>query len=247
MVFVPSVALVNQCSMLSDEDVSRILLPLQTQVTEHVAPVWRIDAKLSFVGTGKPIPPGAWRLFLMDTTDDAGGDTGYHNTDSDGPFGRVFVKTAYQDQQNWTIVTSHELLEMLINPFANLAAFVPNDDQGQTGVYYDLEICDPVYPDSLAYDIGGTKVSDFVFPSWFSPYVAQPDPSKPSGQVDFARRLDGPVKLGPGGMAAYCGVGRQTWWSDQAAGALLPAGGSHPSPRPRKPSTLTFRRSGASQ
>ena len=86
------------------------------------------------------------------------GDSGYHNVDAQGPFGRVFVKTATEVKQKWTVVASHELLEMLINPYANLASFVPSDETGNVGVYYDLEVCDPVYLDELSYSVKNVSV-----------------------------------------------------------------------------------------
>jgi hypothetical protein len=79
---------------------------------------------------------------------------------------------------------------MLINPYAVLAAYVPFDDY--TGTFYSLEICDPVSPDTNGYEIDGISVSDFVFPQWFSPFLAQPDPGQ-MRQVDYCKRLNGPA------------------------------------------------------
>jgi hypothetical protein len=53
-------------------------------------------------------------------------------------------------QQKWTVVASHELLEMLLNPYSNLASFVSSDETGNGGLCDDLEVCDPVYLDELS-------------------------------------------------------------------------------------------------
>jgi hypothetical protein len=106
------------------------------------------------------------------------------------PYGKVFVNTARGYKENWTITASHELLEMLVNPYANLSAYVPFD--ANTGTFYNLEICDPVSPDENGYQINGISVSDFVFPEWFSPFIAEP-PGDRTKQVDYCKRLTGPA------------------------------------------------------
>jgi len=201
------VAVVNQSNILADADVQAIVPALQEQVSQHLEPTWRVNAALAFFKKGSQPLAGSWRLLIMDDTD-VTGDSGYHNVDAQGPFGRVFVKTATEVKQKWTVVASHELLEMLINPYANLASFVPPDETGNVGVYYDLEVCDPVYLDELSYSVKNVSVSDFVFPEWFAPWVAQPDPSKPSLQVDYAKRLDGPTKIAPGAIVSVSSTGR---------------------------------------
>jgi hypothetical protein len=201
------VAIVNQSDSVTDAEVRTIVPALQEQVSQHLEAAWRVNATLSFYPKGSQSPAGSWPLFIMDVTD-APADSGYHNADANGPFGRVFVKTAMDANQQWTAVASHELLEMLINPYGNLAGFVPSDDTGNVGVYYDLEICDPVYTES--YLIGNVSLSDFVFPEWFASWVAEPDPNKPSLQVDQANRLNGPTKLAPGAIVAASSTGRYT-------------------------------------
>ena len=184
------VYVINSGKLLQDTDVASVVPALQTQASEHLAPRWNIDATLEFVPRGKKAPEGSWRLDILDDTDYPP-DSGYHNVGRDGiPFAKVFVNTAQQYKENWTITASHELLEMLVNPYAMLAAYVPFDDN--SGTVYSLEICDPVSPDENGYQIKGVSVSDFVFPEWFSPFLANPD----SGQkksVDYCNHLLSPA------------------------------------------------------
>jgi hypothetical protein len=185
------ISVINLSNLLKDADIVPVVAALQIQVSQHLAPVWRVDAALQFVATGSQPPAGSWRLEIRDDTDSPEGDSGYHTVGADGiPYGRVFVNTALGYHDNWTITASHELLEMLVNPNANLAAYVPFDDN--TGSFYQLEVCDPVSPDVNGYQINGVGVSDFVFPEWFSPFVAEP-PSGPTKQVDYNKRLAGPA------------------------------------------------------
>jgi hypothetical protein len=184
------ISVINKSTIITEKDVLTAMAALQVQVSEHLAPKWRVDAKLAFVGQNQAPPDGNWQLVFCDDTDQKR-DAGYHGIDTGIPTGKVFVRTAQENGQNWTITASHEVLEMLVNPYAVFAAYVPFD--GSTGSFYQLEICDPVSPDEFGYKINDVSVSDFVFPEWFSPFLAQPDPEKPSKQVNYCKRLDGPV------------------------------------------------------
>lgn len=211
-----SVAVLNQSTAVTDTEVKDLISALQTQVTRDLAPAWNIDATLSPVAAGQQAPAGSYRLFLLDNTDQ-GQDTGYHTADADGPFARVFVVSAKTEGQQWTAVASHELLEMLVNPHGNRAAFVVADDTGLTnastssgvsGTYYDLEVYDPVYPDENNYQINDVYVSDFVFPLWFAPWLVPTDPAKSPAKVDYANKLQNPGDLAPGALLAASFTGR---------------------------------------
>jgi hypothetical protein len=184
------VSVVNASKVLKDAEIPAVIEALQIQVSQHLAPRWHVDASLEFVTIGGNAPDGNWRLELLDDTDDDG-IPGYHNVEAGGtPYGRVFVNTVRQYNNNWTITASHELLEMLVNPYCVIAAYVPFDNN--TGTFYNLEVCDPVSPDVNGYEINGVSVSDFVFPEWFSPFLAEPQPGE-FKQVDYCKRLTRPA------------------------------------------------------
>jgi hypothetical protein len=186
------VSIVNASTVLKDADIPPVMAALQVQVSQHLAPKWHVDATLEFVPFGTNAPDGDWRLELLDDTD-ISPDSGYHNVEPGGtPFGRVFIKTALEHKEIWTITASHELLEMLVNPYIVFAAFIPSDDNA--GTFYQLEICDPVSPDENGYQINGISVSDFVFPEWFSPFLAEPRQGEVK-QVDHCNHLKGPAPL----------------------------------------------------
>jgi hypothetical protein len=221
-----NVVVLNQSSAVTDSQLQASVIPaLQKQVSRDFAPAWNIDAKVSFLGAGKSVPAGSYRLFILDKTNVAG-DSGYHTADGIGPFANVFVLTAGHD---WTTVASHELLQMLVNPYGNRAAFVPFDDTTLTGLaqsslltgtYYDLEICDPVYPDENAYEIDGVAVSDFVLPVWFTPWLVPSDAAALPIQFDHANKLTGPGQLAPGAMVAASYTGRYQLNGPQPSRAL---------------------------
>jgi hypothetical protein len=154
----------NESSVLTDNQVQAIVPVLQTQVSRDFGPKWGIDADLEFVTKDK-LDPNKWWLIIFDDSDQPGA-LGYHDLNPSGfPLGNVFAKTDIQDGLQWTVTTSHELLEMLADPDINLTALIQSDQQ--TATLYAYEVCDAVEADQFGYDIDDILVSDFVYPSYF--------------------------------------------------------------------------------
>lgn len=207
----PAVALVNRSTVLADADLAAWTAALQTQVSRDFAPAWGIDATLLHVPAGATAPAGAWQLVCLDTTDQAG-DLGYHELTSAGlPLGKAFIKTDLSYGLVASVTVSHELLEMLADPFVYLAALIRTQD---TPVLVSHEVCDPVEDDQFAYAIEGVQVSDFVLPSYFM---------QGSGPWDFRSHLAGPAPgLAIGGYIGEHALGPNTAWT-QVFGAASPA------------------------
>ncbi|MBC8752198.1 MULTISPECIES: hypothetical protein [Paraburkholderia] len=205
------VSVINASTVLTDDEVKAALPALQTQVHQHFAPAWGIDADLTFVPKrGKPAA-GSWWLTILDNSDQAGA-LGYHDVTNEGlPLGKVFAKTDQQYNSKWTVTASHELLEMLADPEINLTVFVqPSATQG---VLYAYEVCDACEADQLGYDINGVTVTDFVFPSWFEAF-------RPAGstQFDYRKHLQKPVPaLMPGGYIGAFDVTSGGGWNQLTA------------------------------
>jgi hypothetical protein len=175
-------------------------------VHRDFAPAWGIDADLVFVPSGTAPPPGTWWLTFLDDSDQASA-LGYHETTSEGlPMGKIFARTVMQDNVQWTVTASHELLEMLADPEINLTVFVQPTET--TGTLYAYEVCDACEADQYGYSIDGTLVSDFVYPAWF-------ETSRTAGstQFDYASQLQQPVpQLLPGGYIGVFDVGSGSGW-----------------------------------
>jgi len=174
------VEVINACTVLTDAQVESALSALQIQVHRDFAPIWGIDADLNFVAKGANPNPHSWHLVILDDSDEAG-VLGYHDATSQGlPMGKVFARTDLKYGNQWTVTASHELLELLADPEVNLAVLfqkTPNQS-----LLYAYEVCDPCEPDEFGYEINGTLVSNFVYPSWFESFhvsgVAQFDHGK---------------------------------------------------------------------
>jgi hypothetical protein len=150
------IAILNPSTVVKDADVQSALPAFQSQVSDDFAPVWGIDADLRLVPQGGKPNSGEWWIAILDDSDQAGA-LGYHDLTTDGlPLGKVFAKTDLTYGENWTVTTSHELLEMLADPNINLTVF---DESQSGGRLYAYEVCDPCEADAFAYEKSGDRVS----------------------------------------------------------------------------------------
>jgi hypothetical protein len=209
MVVHPQVAIMNESTCLTDEQVRAILPALQKQIDRDFAPVWGVSAELVFVPHGEATPGGAWWLVFLDNPDQAG-LLGYHDLNNGGlPLGKVFAKSDIDKGQKWTVTASHELLEMLVDPSINLTVIVQPDSSG--GLLYPYEVCDPCEADEHGYDIDGVTVADFVYPSWFEPF-------RPAGtRFDHQNKIQKPFQLLPGGYIGVYDLSSGSGWHQQNA------------------------------
>lgn len=203
----PSIAVINHATVVADADVPSVVAALQRQVREHFAPAWGLDATLAVFAKDAAPPPNFWQLVILDDADQAGA-LGYHETTASGqPIGKVFARTAQQDDVSWSSVASHELLEMLADPWICDTVFVQSADGA--GTLYPREVCDAV--EGATYEIPGSspgtavQVSDFVLPSYWFPGVPGVTPTAP---FDYLKQLSAPLPaLLPGGYLGEMAVG----------------------------------------
>jgi hypothetical protein len=198
------IALINASKLASDAEVAAVAAALQTQVSRDFAPAWGIDASLRVVSTGQQPADGECWLSILDDADHAD-SLGYHDLTSQGlPLGKVFVKTAQQSHTHWSVVASHELLEMLADPNVNLTVF---DEAKRGGKLYAYEVCDACEGDDYAYAIDGVLVSDFVFPAWFESFR-----TKASTRFDFGGHINAPLTVLKGGYISVYEIKENGRW-----------------------------------
>lgn len=178
----------NLSTVLPDEKLLPILAACQTQVARDVIPIWGYDQiNFTIVQDKNSFAAGAWRFVAADTSDEANA-AGYHEDQSDVPIGYAFVKSTMDAGMMPSVTISHEILEMLGDPFINSAeqwADFPNP------VWLSLELCDPVEDDALGYQVGGIQMSNFVTPDYFIPGS--------EGPWDFQKHLSAANTLTDGG------------------------------------------------
>lgn len=182
----PVIAITNESTVLTDDEVKAVIPALQHQVSLDFRAYWDIDATLVFLPKGQTLIAGWWQIVVLDDPDMAGA-LGYHEMSSVGtPLGKIFAKLDKDNGYSWTVTLSHELLEMLGDPDIDTAK------QGQDGRFYALEVCDAVESDNFGYQIDGFLVSDFVTPRWFNDYVG-------CDRYSFKKHVSKPLELAPGG------------------------------------------------
>lgn len=194
------VAVLNRSTVLPDADASRIVKALQMQASRDFAPVWGIDARLSFLPTAKTTGwEGKWNLVILDDSDTANA-LGYHDLTPEGlPVGKVFAKTVQFYRGLVSVTASHELLEMLLDPFISLAAEDP-----ARNVFVAYEACDAVEADRLSYAVEGQQMSDFVMPAFFDPTSR----GRTEARYSFCGSVYAPFELAAGGYELMYVPGR---------------------------------------
>ena len=174
----PTIAFVNLATVPLGVDLDKLVAALGKQLQQDFVPIWGYPAKLYVTQNAKP---DEWQVVFLDDAD-AADALGYHDLTKNGqPISKIFVKTTIAAGEKVSVTASHELLEMLIDPGAQLWA------QNNDGNFYAYEMCDAV--EAEEYQIDGIAVSDFVYPSFFEPF------HKPgSVQFDRLKRISRPFQ-----------------------------------------------------
>jgi len=168
------ILVVNRSKLLSQAQVDGAISAINKQISEHFAPEWFLDAHLTYTApdSKNTVPPDQYKgsaiVYLLEQLDDANA-LGYHTENFNGyPYGMVGLDYN-QDKvldEGWSVTFSHEVLELLLDTYANLWAIGPHpkDDNKQALFWY--EACDAVQGDD--YLIDQVKVSNFVLPHYFT-------------------------------------------------------------------------------
>lgn len=205
-----SIAIQNASTVVSDTEAAAAVVALQTQVTRDFAPIWGITASLVYIPKGHAPPSSSWVLAILDNSDEAGA-LGYHDITSSGkPLGKIFAKTDQQYHLSWTVTASHELFEMLVDPWVNLTVF--NQTAAARGRLFAYEVCDACEDDTFGYQINSVLLSDFVTPAWFEGWRAPG-----STKFDYGNHITAPFQLLNGGYISYFDVRTGSGWQQLLA------------------------------
>jgi len=133
-------------------------------------------------------PKGAWHIELLDTSDEEGA-LGYHENEAfdkgstpgkaserssrglaagrGTPLAKVFCKTARSDGADPWEVASHELIEMLVDPWVTDESEVRTASNPRDGLEYIVEACDAVQSTGYRITPEGPLMSNFCWPAWW--------------------------------------------------------------------------------
>ncbi len=201
-----NLALVSEVEGHEPGDVARVAAALQRQAVRDFGPVWETCATVDAFPTLEDVPVGYWPMLVRD---DIGfqGAAGIH-LDKDG---QPFALITYGD--SWSLTASHEMLEMLADPFGNrlIPGQSPKDDQGR--VEFLVEVCDPSEAAEFAYTVNDVLVSDFYTPRFFEPLPA------PGARYSFTGVIERPREILRGGYISWHDPVSDHWWQQIWFGA----------------------------
>lgn len=167
------ISVVNHCEY-TDEYVQEVLRAINRQITEDFEPYWHRSGELRLEGAVGRFPnpknPKELRgdavIYLWDRVDQEEA-LGYHDLNFRGiPFSIVFTALSEKMKENWTVTLSHEALELVMDPEANLLVHGPHPEDPGRRVYHWYEMCDAVQ--TQTYSIDDVEVSNFVLPLYFT-------------------------------------------------------------------------------
>jgi hypothetical protein len=179
-----NIAIVSLTDAVSTRSLLQATAAIQKQVTRDLMPIWGFQANVDAFTDLHSVPSDYHPVVLFrevgelrDRIVSAIGEesaarvvdafesdnlTGIHlNSFTRQPFALVEADGA------WTVTLSHEILEMIVDPWGNqmIAARHPTDPNRR--VKYLVEICDPCQ--SIWYPVNGVPVSDFYTQRYFDP------------------------------------------------------------------------------
>jgi len=192
------VALVSEVAAVSASDLTRASAALQKQAVRDFAPIWEVQATVDAFATLEDVPLGYWPVIIEQ---DIGFDAAGIHLDKDGqPFALVNIS------DGWQLTASHEVLEMLADPFGNrlVAGDSPKTDQGR--VEFLVEVCDPSEATEFGYTVNGITMSDFYTPAYFDPVQA------PGVRYSFTGAIREPRQVLAGGYLSWHEPISDHWW-----------------------------------
>jgi hypothetical protein len=194
---------------LSLTELLRVAAALQTQVTRDVAPIWAVEGVVSPFESFDDVPPGYIPLAIVDKDRLPDREHAFHFAPGGQPLGIVGF------QEDWSVLASHELIEIMCDPWGNRTTTGTSlrDDQGQ--VEYLVEVCDPCQ--EKTYTINDVAVSDFVTPRYYDPVNVG------SGPYSCMENVTEPLEVLDGGYITWCvrGPEQQEIWQAKRKGKEL--------------------------
>ena len=192
-------ALVVEAPTVSPRATMEIAAALQRQLSRDVGPIWEVNATIDAFAALEHVPPGYWPIIVGDHW--AGVEAVGMHVDLDGqPFALVEVSPS------WSLTASHEVIEMVTDPWGNRTVPGGSPMQGQGLADILVEICDPVGGAGCAYTVNGYLVSDFVTPNYYDPIPAA------GVRYSFTGALDGPRRVQEGGYLSWRDPATGEWW-----------------------------------
>lgn len=194
-----NLALVSEVEGHEPSDVAKVSAALQKQATRDFGPLWGVQATVDAFPRLEDVPVGYWSLIVKSDIDQPGA-AGVH-LDKDGqPFALITMS------DSWSLTASHEMLEMLADPFGSRVIAGPSPKRGQGRVEFLVEVSDPSEAAEFGYTSNDILVSDFYTPHFFDPVV------NPATRYSFTGAIKQPRAILRGGYISWHDPPSDHWW-----------------------------------
>ncbi|WP_052200718.1 hypothetical protein [Terriglobus sp. TAA 43] len=201
------IGLIDVSGQIDKDLMQAASIAFNLQVTRDLPQFWPVTATVIYLPDPSKLPVGIWPVRLVKSLPP--GEGGFHADMHKQPYAQV---VASKNDPSWTIDASHEILEMLIDPYGNriqssVAIEVVDgqirDGTGQFG--YLVEACDPCEDNDHAYTINGIAVSDFITPRFYDPVATL------GTRYSFTGSLTSPRQILPGGYISWVNPETNEW------------------------------------
>lgn len=206
------VALVSLTREVSTRSLMQAAAAVQKQVTRDLTPLWGLQATVDAFEDLGSVPSDYYHVIIFGDADELRGQVEYaigeqltarliDEFESDRLEGihlNAFTRQPFAlvgASDNWSVTASHEVLELIVDPFGNrlIAAAHPLDPEQR--VKYLVEVCDPCL--SEWYPVNGLPVSDFYTPRYFDPVRVD------AARYSFTGALRYPLDIAEGGYVTW--------------------------------------------
>ena len=182
----------NVSSAVTQAELEADLPAFQLAVSRDLQRFWGVDAVLTANPSDRPAAQ-----MVVSLEDDATclGCLGEHDVVKGVPTAFVYAHTSALFNEAWSLVFTHELFEMLVDPWLNRFSLWNKRS-------WLVEDADPVESGFYAYSINGVVISDFITPAWYGSIEG-----KLAGPFDFTGGLKRAGQIGRHGYASYLNSG----------------------------------------
>jgi hypothetical protein len=189
-------------------DLTGVAQALQIQLDRDFTPVWGVAANVIAFDRGEKVPSSYWPMRIVDQPV---GGLGIHLDRNHHPYAQIMAA------DDWSITASHEMLEMLVDPYGQKFLSAPDIDphSDHHQVRYLVEVGDPC--EMWSYDIQGVAVSDFVTPEYYN------DHADPGVTLDFLHRMTKPLEVPRGGYISWIDPEDRRWHQKTPEGTFITA------------------------
>jgi hypothetical protein len=206
------IALVSLTSNISMRDLLQAGAAVQKQLTRDFLPIWGLRATLDTFADLSSVPSDYHPVVLFGDADELVGQVeaalgtqiaaqlidDFERDRLDGLHLNAFTRQPFslvEANDSWTVTLSHEVLEMIADPYGNRLIAAPHPLDPVERVKYLVEVCDPCQ--TVWYPINGVPVSDFYTPRYFDP--VGPD----AGRYSFTGEVTRPIEILDGGYLSW--------------------------------------------